>query len=180
MKDLETAARENCALAFEIAVKNCIEKVRGEKRRRVNISEKDSKELYDFYCKYVQNDREAALGQIALSSRRAASNGLTTGAVTFTMVLAFVFTLIFQNYWAPIFCVFACAAAFYPFWKRRRTAQKLWTSRRALKGGTRDALEKMCLVLAANPLRLVNFTVMGGLLAAAAVSLWELIKTIIK
>ena len=168
MKDLNTAAREKCALAFEIAIKNCVHRVKGTRQRRVDISEQDSEELYNFYMDHVKSDRESALGQIGLSSRRAASNSLTMSVITFTLMLAVVLTFIFKTYWAPLTAVFACALVFYPLWRQRRMA---------LKGKTRDALEKMCLVLAASPLRTVNWTVMGGLIAAFGVSLFNLIKS---
>ena len=177
MKDLNTAAREKCALAFELAIKNCVHRVKGTRQRRVDISEKDSEELYKFYIDYVKNDRESALGQIGLSSRRAASNSLTLSVVVFVLMLAVVATFIFRNYWAPLTAVFGCALIFYPLWRQRRVAQKIWAGRMALKGKTRDALEKMCLVLAASPLRTVNWTVMGGLVAAFGVSLYNLIKS---
>ncbi|MBO7384951.1 MAG: hypothetical protein J6U63_01265 [Clostridia bacterium] len=179
MKDLNTAAREKCPLAFEIAIKNCVRRVSGTRQRRVDISEKDSEELYKFYTEFVRNDRESALGQIGLSSRRAASNSLTLSVIAFTLMLAVVVTLIFKNYWAPLTAVFACALVFYPLWRQRRVAQKIWAGRAALKGKTRDALEKMCLVLAASPLRTLNWTIMGGLLAAFGVSLYNLIKSLI-
>ena len=177
MKDLATAAREKCSLAFELAIKNCVHKVKGSRKRRVDISEKDSEELYSFYIDHVQNDRESALGQIALSSRRAASDSTTMSVVLFVLMLAAVVTFIFKSFWAPLTAVLGCALVFYPLWRQRRVAQKIWAGRKALKGKTRDALEKMCLVLAANPLRTVNWTVMGGLIAAFAVCLYNLIKT---
>ncbi|MBQ3668012.1 MAG: hypothetical protein II920_02175 [Clostridia bacterium] len=179
MKDLNTAAKEKCALAFEIAIKNCIHRQKGAKKRSVSISERDSEELYRFYCKYVENDREKALTQIGYSSRRAASNSLTMSVITFALMLALVFTFIFKTLWAPITAVLLCAVIFYPLWRQRRMAQKIWAGRMALKSKTADALEKMCLVLAASPLRTVNWTVMGGLVAGLGVSLYELIKNFI-
>ena len=179
MKDLNTAAREKCALAFELAIKNCVRRVQGTRQRKVDISEKDSQALYQFYIDHVQNDRESAMGQIGLSSRRAASNSLTMSVVAFTLMLAIVVTLIFKNYWAPLTAVFGCALVFYPLWRQRRMAQKIWAGRAALKGKTRDALEKMCLVLAASPLRTVNWPVLGGLAAAFGVSLYNLITGLI-
>lgn len=179
MKDLNTAAREKCALAFELAIKNCVHRVKGSRRRTVNISEKDSEELYQFYIDNVENSRENALGQIGLSSRRAASNSTTMSVIIFVLMLAVVVTFIFQNFWAPLTAVFGCAAVFYPLWRQRRVAQKIWAGRKALKGKTRDALEKMCLILAASPLRTVNWTVMGGLIAAFGVSLYNLMKSIL-
>ena len=180
MKDLRTAARENCGTAFELAIKNCIRRVPASKQKKVEISKEDSEELYRFYLKYVENDRERALGQIALSSRRAASNGLTMSVIVFTLMLSLIFTFIFKSFWAPLGAVLLCAAVFYPLWKRSRTAQKIWAGRKALKGGTADALEKMCLVLAANPLRIVKWPVMGGILAALGVCVYQLTAALIK
>ena len=179
MKDLNTAAREKCALAFELAIKNCVHRVKGSRKRKVDISEKDSQELYKFYIDHVKDDRESALGQIALSSRRAASNSTTMSVVIFVLMLAAVVTFVFRNFWAPITAVLGCALVFYPLWRQRRMAQKIWAGRKALKGKTRDALEKMCLVLAASPLRTVNWAVLGGLAAAFGVSLYNLIKSIL-
>ena len=179
MKDLNTAAREKCGLSFELAIKNCVHRVKGSRKKRVDISEKDSEELYRFYRKHVRDDRESALAQIALSSRRAASNSLTMSVLIFTLMLALVFTFIFKNLWAPLTAVLGCALVFYPLWRQRRLAQKIWAGRMALKGKTRDALEKMCLVLAASPLRTVNWAVLGGLLAAFGVCVFNLIKSLI-
>ena len=81
---------------------------------------------------------------------------------------------------ASMGAVLLCAAVFYPLWKRSRTAQKIWAGRKALKGGTADALEKMCLVLAANPLRIVKWPVMGGILAALGVCVYQLTAALIK
>ena len=179
MKDLDTAAREKCALAFEIAIKNCIHRQRGTKQRKVDISERDSQELYKFYRAHVKDDHESALSQIALSSRRAATNALTMSAVIFALMFSLVMTFIFKNYWAPLTAILGCAAVLYPLWRQRRVAQKIWAGRMALKGKTRDALEKMCLVLAASPLRTVNWTVMGGLTAAFGVCAYNLIRSLV-
>ena len=179
MKDLAQAAKEKYPLAFEIAIKNCIRRVRGQKQRKVTISERDSEELYKFYCKYVENDRDRALTQIGYSSRRAASNSITISVITFSLMLALIFTFIFQTYWGPITALILCAAVFYPLWRQRRVAQKIWAGRMALKRKTADALEKMCLVLSASPFRVVNWPVFGGIVAALGVSVYELITTII-
>ena len=95
MTDLTTAAKKKCALAFEIAVKNCIQKpAKGQKARKVNISEKDSQTMYAFYLKHVKDDRNEALAQIGLASRRAAGSGAVLSISIFVLAAAFMFALV--------------------------------------------------------------------------------------
>ncbi len=177
--NVKEAAGKKCPVAFEVAIKNCIQKpVRGEKRRRVTISEADSQALYEFYRKYVNSDREEALRQIGYASRRAAGGGALLSVAVFSIFLALVFTLIFKSAWATLAVLTLCALGYYLYWQRRRAAQKLWAARRAFKGGTGEALEKMCLVLAGSPLRTANLSVVGGALALAGVFIWRLIASL--
>ena len=170
MKDIKTAARRRCGTAFEIAIRNCIRPAQKGEKRRVNISEADSRALYDFYREYVKDDSREAMGQIALSSRRAAGRSIAMSAVTFTLVLCVTMALLFKNAWAPIFALLAAVLAGYLYYVPRRTAQKLWANRRALPGGTREALEKMCLILASNPLFCAKKPIAFGLAAAVIVA----------
>ena len=176
MTDLTTAAKKKCALAFEIAVKNCIQKpVKGQKTRKVNISEKDSQTMYAFYLKHVKDDRNEALAQIGLASRRAAGSGAVLSIGIFVLAAAFMFALVFQNAWGPLFAVTAGGLAAYLFWNRRRAAQKLWAARKTFKRGTEEALEKMCLVLASSPLKFANLAFAGGAAALALVFAYKMI-----
>ncbi len=179
MLTLDQAAKKACPTAFEVAIKNCIQKpARGEKKRKVRISEVDSQTMYRFYRQHVRDSHEEALKQIALASRRAAGGGALLSIAVFAVFLALVMALIFKSAWAPLFSVTLCALGFYLYWIRRRTAQKIWASRKAFKGGTSEALEKMCLVLAASPLRTANLALVGGALALGGVFLWKLIAAL--
>ena len=123
--DVKEAAGKACPVAFELAIKNCIRKpVKGEKRRRVTISEADSQALYDFYRKNVNSDREEALRQIGYASRRAAGGGVLLSVAVFSIFLALVFALIFRNTWAPLAVLTLCALGYYLYWRRRRAAWK--------------------------------------------------------
>ena len=179
MLTLDQAAKRACPMAFEVAIKNCIQKpARGEKKRRVKISEVDSQTLYRFYRKHVRDDHEEALKQIALASRRAASGGALMSVAVFAIFLALVMALIFKSAWAPLFSLTLCALGWYLYWIRRRTAQKIWASRKAFKRGTEEALEKMCLILASSPLRTANLALVGGALALGGVFLWKMISVL--
>lgn len=181
MKDIKTAASGCCGSAFEIAIKNCILPSRkAGSRQRVNISEADSRALFDFYLKNVNGDREAAMAQIALSSRRAAARPMTVSVITFVLVLCVTVAILFKNAWFPIFAALTAALAAYLYIVRRRTAQKIWASRKAFPRGTEEALEKMCLVLASNPLLCASKPVAFGLAAAVLVSLIRILMVLIK
>lgn len=181
MKDIKTAANRKCLAAYEIAIKNCIRKNRdGTVRRRVNISEEDAGELVAFYRKYVKDDRASALVCIADASRRAAGRGSAMSVAVFMIILCFIAVYISKIIWSAAFLAFACALVVYLLWVRRRCAQKIWASRKALEGGTGEALEKMCLLLASSPLICAKKYIVGGLGAAALVSAYQLIAALVK
>lgn len=176
MKTKEEACRQYAATAFEIAIKNCIQPAKQGQRRQVKISDADSKTLYSFYRERVNDDDQAAMLAIGLASRRAAGKSALIPVLFFMVALMFVLLIAFQSIWPLLTAVFGCALVIYVYWKRRRTAQRVWASRRAFKGGTNEALEKMCLYLALPVYRAVSMPVVGGLCAAILVTVFQTIK----
>lgn len=173
MKDVSTAAKLKCADAFEIAVRNCIAPPqKGEKRRRVNISEADSRAMYDFYIKHTGGTREQALSVIGSASRRAAMKSPLFSVIVFAAAFLITLLCVFHSLWPMLCAALLAAAAFLLLWKPRRVAQKIWAGRKAFPRGTEEALEKMCLLLSM-PLRAVSLPLLGGLLAATLVCLWQ-------
>ena len=178
MKNVETAVREKLTKAMEIAIRNCIgKKVKGQ-QVKVNISEKDSKTLYSVYRKYVEDDDAKAMSAIGYASRHAAAPASVTPYLFFEVALLLVLYMAFHNLWFLLFALIMSALVFYLIWKPRRTAQKICANRRALKGGTEEALEKMCMILA-HPVRYSSYPVLGGLIAAALVCLYQMILALI-
>ena len=176
MKDLNTACREKCETAFEIGIRNCIKPAqKGSKQRKVAISETDSHILYDFYIKHVENNRENAFLAIGRASRKAARKTEFVSIFVFLVALVFVIITIFRSIW-PVFAVLLAAGlVIYLLWKRRRTAQKIWASRKAFKRGTEEALEKMCQVMTMSPHRLASLPLVGGWIAAIIVCVYQTI-----
>ncbi|MBR4234428.1 MAG: hypothetical protein IKR85_00015 [Clostridia bacterium] len=169
MKELAAAAKRRYALAFETAIKNCIHRPPRGGKLRVDISEADSQALVAFYMKHVNSSRDEAITQVGLASRRAAGKGPAMSVIMFVLVLCVTLVTAFGNVWPMLLGLFAGTLAIYLFWNRRRTAQKLWASRRALPRGTEEALEKMCVILDSSPFLCCRWPIVGGLAAAAAV-----------
>ena len=178
MKDLKVAIKEKLVKAMEIGIKNCIGKKTKGQKVAVNISQADSKTLYSMYRAYVEDDDKKAMSAIGYTSRHAAAPVSLTPYIFFEVALLLVLYMAFHNLWFIFFALIVSAIVFYIIWKPRRLAQKIWANRKALKRGTEEALEKMCLVLS-QPLRYVSYPVLGGLTAAALVCLYQMILVLI-
>ena len=179
MKTLEAACKAKCEAAFEVAIKNCLYMDRAEKKKKVKISNVDSNALYDFYISHVQNDREQAFLAIGRASRKAAApNNALLSVLVFLLALMFVLIVMFKSVWPLIAMFLTAGLLLYLFWKRRRTAQKIWAGRKAFKNGTEEALEKMCQVLAMSPHRVASLPLIGGLIAAIAVAVYQTVVAI--
>jgi len=169
------AYKKYAETAFEIAIKNCIQPAKKGERRKVKISETDSKKLYSFYREHVKDENEAAMLAIGRASRKAAGKSVLLPVLFFIVALMFVLLVAFRSIWPLITVVLCAALGFYIYWKPRRSAQMIWANRKALKRGTEESLEKMCILLDLPFWRTVSLPVCGGLIAAIIVTIYQTI-----
>lgn len=179
MKTTEEACRVYAETAFEIAIKNCIRPAKKGERRKVQISEADSRKMYDFYCARVKNDRDTALVAIGKASRRAGAQSPVIPVAVFLVALMFVLLFAFHSLWPILGAMLAAALTLYIWYNRRRMAQKIWASRKAFKGGTDEALEKMCRILALPYYRIASLPLIGGISAAVIICIYQTIMLFI-
>lgn len=175
----EQACRRHAEKAFEMAVKNSIQPARKGERVKVKISEADSQAMYAFYRARVKDDRDSALLAIGRASRRAAGKSPVIPVAVFMVALAFVLLIAFHSLWPVIGAVLGAGLWFYIWITRRRDMQKLWASRKAFKGGTDEALEKMCRMMALPFWKVVSLPVTGGICAAIIICLYQTIMLFI-
>lgn len=174
--DMKDCARKKWHRAFVIALRNCVrtKQIRKDGRvrnvRAVQPNEQECALLYDFYRKYVNDDREEAAQALVACAKEAGRKPPVVSCVIFVFFLVFVLLNIFGNLWYAVLAILLSALVTYLLIARTRRAAAIWVLRDKVKDDRLSAPERMCVVLASSPLRSANYTVIGGLSAAILIA----------
>ncbi len=174
MKDEKACIAKHWPEAFQIAIKQSMQvvRVKGKKRRIVNLSEDERMAMFHFYRQNVKDDRAMAVEAIGMNARRATARSPLFSAGICVAILAFLAQSIFKKLAYPALLVLLSALAGYVWYAARQRAAQIWQSGR--RENPAEALTKMCAALA-SPLKSASYPVLGGLIAAIGVALYMII-----
>ena len=166
MKDEKACIAKHWPEAFQIAIKQSMQvvRVKGKKRRTVNLSEDERMAMFHFYRQNVKDDRAMAVEAIGMNARRATARSPLFSAGICVAILAFLAQSIFKKLAYPALLVLLSALAGYVWYAARQRAAQ----------NPAEALTKMCAALA-SPLKSASYPVLGGLIAAIGVALYMII-----
>ena len=174
MKDEKACIAKHWPEALQIAIKQSMQTVRvkGKKRRTVNLSEDERMAMFHFYRQNVKDDRAMAVEAIGVNARRATTRSPLFSAGICVVILAFLAQSIFKKLAYPALLVLLSALAGYVWYAARQKAAQIWQSGR--RENPAEALTKMCVALS-SPLKSASYPVLGGLIAAIGVALYMII-----
>ena len=179
MQEIKSCAEKSWRKAFEIAIRRSIrtKRVAGKNgrarvERTVALTDEERMDMFNFYRKYVKDDRAEAVSAIGLAAKQAVRKPPIVSCAIFLFFVVFILLNIFGNLWYAALALLIAALVIYLFNARTRRAATVWDTRRNFKNDETGTLERMCLILSASPFRAANYSVVGGLAAAILVAFY--------
>ena len=179
MQEIKSLAAKNWRKAFEIAIRLSVRTKRvpgpnGRTRveRSVALTDEERMDMFNFYRKYVKDDRAEAVQAIGLAAKQAVRKPPIVSCAIFLFFVVFILLNIFGNLWYPALALLIAALTIYLLNARTRRAGTVWKTRKSFKNDEVGTLERMCAVLGGSPFKCANLSVVGGLTAAILVAFY--------
>ena len=179
MREIKAIAEKNWRRAFESVIRQSVhtKRVAGKNgrarlERSVSLTEAERMDMFNFYRKYVKDDRAEAVQAIGLAAKQAVRKPPIVSCAIFLFFVVFILVNIFGNLWYPALALLIAALVIYLLNARTRRAAEVWKARNDCKDDEIGTLERMCVVLGNSPFRSANLAVVGGLAAAILVALY--------